>query len=271
VNHETSQYLEVPAPAGIEALSTLEESNLIFTGSDDGCLRLYNQQLQLEAGVSAHDDLISTVHIDSMSQRLVSGSWDGCCGLWSYGEDRQLTHLRTFAAHSGPVHEISSPALSPSVCSSIGQDGFLRIWDFRHPLSSEQISSCLSIASLNQRGASCVWSSSNSNQIICGLEDGSIRVYDLRYLSLSSAMVTAADPPSLDYLHSLCHIHTSRVNCLLPCPGSGGFISAASDGSIVSISGTDSSSVSTKWSVSLSSLFLSLTSASLSPSPSSQL
>jgi WD40 repeat protein len=252
VNYETSQYLEVSTPSGIDTLATLEQSNLIFTGSDDGCIRLFSQELGLETAVSAHDDIVSSLQIDHVNHNLISGSWDGSIALWHFGEGRMLTPLSSFAAHSGPVYEIASQDQSPSVCCSIGHDGFIRIWDFRDSLANGHSSSnCVSIASLNQIGSACSWSTSNPYHILCGLEDGSVLFYDIR---LSSSSTSSSDPlspsPTLSFLH--CHSPSSRstasrVNKILTSSSSDGYITAMSDGSLISVFSSNSSSPSRKW------------------------
>jgi WD40 repeat protein len=241
VNYETSQYLEVSTPSGIDTLATLELSNLIFTGSDDGCIRLFSQDLSLETAVSAHDDIVSALHIDHLNQNLISGSWDGSFSLWSYAEGRMMTPLRSFSAHSGPVYEITSQDQSPSVCCSIGHDGFIRIWDFRDSVADGHSSNCISIASMNQIGSTCSWSFSNPNQILCGLEDGSVLFYDIRYSSSRSS-----PSPSLSFLHSHPSAGGSRVNKILTS-SSDGYVSASSDGSITSVFTSNASSPCQKW------------------------
>lgn len=252
MNHETSQYLEVSVPSGIDTLATLEPSNLIFTGSDDGGIRLFSHELSLLSAVSAHDDIVSTLHLDPLNQHLISGSWDGSFGLWSYGEARMMTPVCSFAAHSGPVYQITSQDETPSVCCSIGHDGFIRIWDFRDSLTPRNSSNCISIASVNQIGSTCSWSSSNPNQILCGLEDGSVLFFDIRYSatpSSSSSVDSFSASASLSFLES--HVPStggSRVNKILTSSSLDGYVSASSDGSITSVfTSKTSSSSSRKW------------------------
>lgn len=215
---------------------------MIITGGDDGCIRLYGNELSLESSISAHDDIISTFSLNETNQQLISGSWDGTCSLWNFGEGN-FTHVSSFLAHSGPVHDFTSQEQSPNICCSIGQDGFIRIWDFRQSGMNNSQSNCISLASLNQIGSSCSWSSSNPNHIICGLEDGNILSFDIRFSSSHDAA------PTINYSSNL-PIHTSRIERILTSSSLpvDGYISASSDGCIAFVSMSDNSSPKySKW------------------------
>lgn len=255
INNDTSKYLERSVNSGIEMLCTSIKNNFIIIGCDDGCISLYNQDLILGHTISAHDDIISALVIDENSNRIVSGSWDGFFGIWDYNDGR-ITHLQTFAAHSGPINDISFQSQSQSnsqsnsnlgnqsssLCCSVGQDGFLRIWDFRTSIGSN-IGKCVSIASLNQIGSSCTWSQSNPYHIICGLEDGLIMFHDIRYLTPNDHN----SPITLQYLHTHNQDHTSRINAILTSSNMNGYISASSNGSITSVVSSYPSSEYRKW------------------------
>jgi WD40 repeat protein len=244
VNKETSQYLETTTSSGIEIVRISKE-NSIVKGGDDGCLTLYDSSLKLLSNVSGHDDIVSALFTSSNSSQTISGAFDGSCALWDSG-DGHMNLIQTFPAHTGPINDFSQFPESPSLCCSVGQDGFLRIWDFRTSTSSESTNrNCVSIASLNQIGSSCVWSTFNSSLIVCGLEDGAIQFYDIR--SPSTDSTANQSPIQLQYLHTQQPYHSGRINALLTSSSSDGYFTASSEGLLLYVLSSTPSSEYRKW------------------------
>ena len=94
------------------------------------------------------------------------------------GEGGRVVKYHTTDAHTGIIHGLAySDALN--LVATTGHDGFTRVWDMRS--IGEGVSQ---IINLNQIGSSVCWNNSDyCNEVIVGLEDGNLNIYDIRNCS----------------------------------------------------------------------------------------
>ena len=155
-------------------------------------------------------------------KNFFSAGWDGVLLSFTMGEGDRIIKNHSIEAHMGIVHGIAhSEALN--LVATTGQDGFTRLWDMRSV--SEGVSQ---IINLNQIGSSVCWNNRSNycNEIVVGLEDGSLNLYDVRDCSnvVSSFSVnptrirkvtTVDNVPNL----LLCGLEVFRILCcLFLCP-----------------------------------------------------
>jgi WD40 repeat protein len=178
VSTETSASIDKTVVSGVSAVASSNSSGNVFVGRDDGNLSIYSDSLDEVTTISAHDDIITAVSVNPFNDaQCVTVCWDGKIGLLDCDTDQ----IDVFYGHSGIINGVTHNRKQPGVFSTIGQDGFLRLWDSRS--ASE---GCTNLLPLCQIGSTCCWSSQSEFLIACGLEDGGLVVADIRTNNLVS-------------------------------------------------------------------------------------
>ena len=117
-----------------------------------------------------------------------SAGWDGVLSSFTMGDGDRIIEHHSIEAHTGIVHGLAH-SCALNLLATTGHDGFARLWDMRSV--DEGVSH---IINLNQIGSSVCWNgnSTHCNEMIVGLEDGNLKLYDLRNCGevLSTVSVT---------------------------------------------------------------------------------
>ena len=146
---------------------------LVLVGRDDGIVSIHSTQTLEEVhSIDAHEDIISMVQDDHQNRGIFAcASWDGSITWWDYSRGQCILRLN---AHYGHVNDFCLNSKDTNMLSSVGQDGFMRIWDKRSG------NNCLQLYDLGQAGSCCLWDKANDNNIIVGTDSGSLSFWDLR-------------------------------------------------------------------------------------------
>lgn len=155
------------------------EAPFILCGDDSGDVTvLTSADLSRKFCVSAHDSCASALTFHHNSDEFISGGWDGSIRIWKFSHDACSTAPVQAAteAHFKCVHDMSTNPSDAATFCSVGQDGFLRLWDKRQRMQN----GCSAIHSFKQ-SLSCVeWDLHRPDNILLGSDSGSIFRVDIR-------------------------------------------------------------------------------------------
>lgn len=173
-----------------------KEKSLVLTARDDGNVYLYSSQnLQELRVIAAHDDIVSAVIDDNKNEsQFATCGWDGDICIWDWKSNNQTQTEPVYAirrGHYGQVNDISfNPNNTNSLCS-VGQDGFVRLWDKRSPSSSSNSTSndCTHVYDIGQASSCVLWEPENEYSIAVGTDSGDILIIDCRKDNTSSLII----------------------------------------------------------------------------------
>jgi WD40 repeat protein len=200
------------------------EKSLVLTARDDGNVYLYSSQnLQELRVIAAHDDIVSSVIDDNSNEsQFATCGWDGDICIWDWKSNNQAQSEPLYAirrGHYGQVNDISFNSNNSSSLCSVGQDGFLRLWDRRTSTSSND---CTHVYDIGQAGSCVLWEPENEYSIAVGTDSGEILVIDCR----------KANTSSLTIKHST---HKGRVRRIIANVDRPGMLLSSSDDTTVAL------------------------------------
>ena len=168
---------------------------------DDGCVDLLavadapgaqqgNQgtelpsSLELRARFAEHHDIATAVaQQPGVASHLASASWDGSVKLWDTG---RATSLRTLHAHSSHVLGLcwcgTVPSTAPLLATA-SRDATVCCWDIRVGGDSN---GCVASLAVEHAATTVSWSRHSAAELVAGLEDGTVLVFDLRFTATHS-------------------------------------------------------------------------------------
>lgn len=206
-----------------------EEKNVIVAAGDDGSISLHKTEDISDAQivVNAHNDCVSSICSDAFTPSLfTTAGWDGAMKIWDiYSNDLLKPVLSLEDAHQRPINGLATGktgAAANNLFASVGQDGFLRLWDQRMGLKN----GCAQIHNVMQ-AVSCVeWDNFEGHQVYIGTDSGHIGCYDIRQANQSWT--------------ALQRIHKGRVRRIRSAKSVPGVIFSASDDATIAVSDTSS-------------------------------
>jgi len=204
-------------PAGVTSVRIADSDNmLVLVGRDDGIVSIHSTQTLDEIhSIDAHEDIISMVQYDHQNRGIfASSSWDGCISWWDYSRGQCVQKIN---AHYGHVNDFSFCSKNTHMLSSVGQDGFLRIWDKRVGIN------CVQLYDLGQAGSCCLWDTINDNNIIVGADSGLLSFWDFRSGKDNSGMDVS--PPNIN-------LHKTRIRRIIQIPEKNMIVTASDDTTI---------------------------------------
>lgn len=205
-------------PTGV-SMVRFSGSKVVLAARDDGDVAVYSaddlKELQL---LSAHDDIVSCVADDPHNDsQFATCGWDGCIHLWDWTSNHQKpAPLQSYIlAHHGHVNEATFSCHNPHLLNTVGQDGFLRIWDRRKASASN----CACIVDLGQVG-SCVASTMNDHALLVGTDAGHVVLVDVRSVSSATASTSSSSSSSTSSTTSVgilssTPLHKTRVRRII--------------------------------------------------------
>lgn len=154
---------------------------------DDGKMAIHSVQQQssgfsCSAVINAHSDCVSALSVNG--SLFVSASWDGSIKCW----DMNCTHWHPtqgiIDAHQKPVNDISISPSNANMLSSVGQDGFLRLWDTRDNMDA---AGCVQIRGAREPISCVLWDLHDDCRLFVGTDSGRVLAYDTRISSSRSS------------------------------------------------------------------------------------
>ena len=240
LSNEGNEICSKILPTGV-SMVRFAGPRIVVAARDDGDVAVYSSEDLKELRlISAHDDIVSCVAIDPHHEnQFASCGWDGSIYLWDWNNanPQKQTPLQSYIlAHHGHVNELTFSLTNAHVLSSVGQDGFLRVWDLRE----KSAANCACIVDLGQVG-SCVVSTLNDHALLVGTDAGRVMTIDIRSVSSSSSSSssskdydgTPSTTPMSVGIVSMASLHRTRVRRILSLDHvtdmEGMFVSASDD------------------------------------------
>lgn len=149
------------------------DSKRLVLGSDTGtvdiwCLSGSFQSLENMASLSDHDNTISSVSVDCVKSKIVSGSWDRCIKVWDLEQEKCI---KSYKGHRDMVWSAVYSKTEQDVFVSASQDGRVILWDTRAPNCVSKLSDPSQYNSIPR----CAdWSPLDHHLLALGYEDGSV-------------------------------------------------------------------------------------------------
>nr|ODO04138.1 hypothetical protein L204_00493 [Cryptococcus depauperatus CBS 7855] len=179
---------EAPGGVGIERFWDTQEGafdvawnerheNQVAAALGNGAVKLFDMTLKglpIQAW-HEHSAEVSSIEWNNLDKTLFcTCSWDQSIKIWT--PDR-TTSVLTIPTLGGQLHSCQWSPNSPSVLALASSQGFIRLYDTRHPLSS---SSLLEIRPQRGEVLSCDFNKYTPNLLAFATKDGSICTADLR-------------------------------------------------------------------------------------------
>lgn len=151
---------------------------------DDGKMAIHSVQpsstFSCSAVINAHSDCVSALSVNG--SLFVSASWDGSIKCWDMNCTRWHPTQGIIDAHQKPVNDVSTSPFNASMLSSVGQDGFLRLWDTRDNMDT---AGCIQIRAAKEPISCVLWDQHDDCRLYVGTDSGRVLAYDTRISSRS--------------------------------------------------------------------------------------
>lgn len=146
--------------------------NLVVTASGDGTVQVRNVELETPVALLQEHGL-EVQSVDWNEAHILSGSWDSTVKVW---DTQAGVSLKTFSILS-PVHCVTWSPTMNKLFACTSADGKLRVWDTLAPGQTSH-------ANIDNGDVlTCAWSEFDSNIIITGGSDCSIKGWDVRNIN----------------------------------------------------------------------------------------
>ncbi|KAI5480170.1 hypothetical protein MNV49_001496 [Pseudohyphozyma bogoriensis] len=170
--------------------------NQIATASGDGSIKLWDIMM-IDFPIRKwheHSREVFSINWNNIQKDVfASSSWDCSIKIWT--PDRPSSIL-TIPAHTACVYSAIFSPSQPTTLASCSSDGFLKIWDTRAPISSQQAAPSISMQAHNAEVLSLDWNKYLPHLIATGSVDRSIRIHDLRMAGAGAGPPGAAALPT---------------------------------------------------------------------------
>jgi len=163
---------------------TSQDGSVLYTVSQDSCLRAYSLQEQRQLRMTSFNLALSGCKIAPDNKSLVLSSWDNNLYLYSVEFGRVS---ETIPAHDDAVSCVQ--ILGEQVISG-SWDSTVRLWQFRAGSISHTATAVLLEG---DAGISCVELSARPNAAISGSIDGALVLYDLRAYAPCATVMAHTD------------------------------------------------------------------------------
>lgn len=158
--------------------------NLIAVASGDGVVQVRNVS-SLDSPTLFQEHTLEVQSVDWNQAFILSGSWDSTVKVW---DPERQTSVMTFPTFS-PVHCATWAPMSPNGFGCVTADGTLRIIDTSIP-QQVSVTNVFSGDVL-----ACAWSKHDSNIIVTGGSDCSVKVWDTRNMTSCLIELTGCEYP----------------------------------------------------------------------------
>ena len=177
---------------------------------DDGKMAIHAVQsssgFSCSAVINAHNDCVSALSVNGSV--FVSASWDGSIKCWDMNCTLWHPTQSIIDAHQKPVNDISISPSSGSMLSSVGQDGFLRLWDTRDNMDA---SGCVHILGAREPISCVLWDLHDEHRIYVGTDSGRVLAYDTRISSRSRSSDDRGSSSGSSRSSDSSRLHRGRV------------------------------------------------------------
>ena len=228
--------------SGVACVCFSEGETVSLVGCDDGSLSVmsiiadHNPLLTQLDSFFPHDDIVSRI---STSNKLgdefcLTSGWDGHVFLWDLSKADKLMPVGNFCdAHVGAVADCAISPFQPTLLSSTGADGFLRLWDSRAARGR-----CSSQVQLGCPASALCFSLLSEHLVAVGLEDGCVVLVDARSVGSKRPAEDSSSPAV--FVSAAEQVHAARVRRVTAC-SDGSWITASDDATVAHV-GNDLSS-----------------------------
>uniref|UniRef100_A0A8D8QCG1 Peroxin-7 n=1 Tax=Cacopsylla melanoneura TaxID=428564 RepID=A0A8D8QCG1_9HEMI len=144
--------------------------NMIALAGGDGSVQIQNITLLDKPVVLYKEHALEVLSVDWNQHFILSGSWDCTVKIWDLQRQTSLSTTCTFS----PVHSVAWSPMLPNIFSCAGADGKLRLWDTTMARMVSELHICSGDV------LTCAWSNHDSNIIITGGSDCTIKGWDMR-------------------------------------------------------------------------------------------
>jgi WD40 repeat protein len=200
----------VQLEGGINDFDIVNDSN-VFVGLDTGAVQIWSlseERAELTRMFSAmeHDDLVTSVSVNSQQPKGISASQDRRIKLWDVNE---LVSTHTYKAHSSSVTGLAFHPNEPDIFVSCSLDGKILIWDMRKSKPARVLA-----MPPKSRPTCLAWSHAHTDQVFVGHQDGRLSFHDVKAGSQTLASIK---------------VHSRKVNCIQCAPHRPEWVASASD------------------------------------------
>jgi WD40 repeat protein len=135
--------------------------------------------------------------IASSSTKCICGDFVGALSLWDVQAERQVASWQAHGSLLNALDARGDNCTTPAEISTVGRDGFARLWDLRRPERA--------VVELNRGTERCdCWSTRLNGEfaqrsIAMGYDDGCVGIYDLRAARLRWKAKVARGICSIDW------------------------------------------------------------------------
>uniref|UniRef100_A0A914ZZ52 PFU domain-containing protein n=1 Tax=Parascaris univalens TaxID=6257 RepID=A0A914ZZ52_PARUN len=180
---------------------------LVFLGRMDGSIAVFSSEcVEPIRFLRQHTNNVCALHVDSVNDKLVSGSWDNNAIVWSISDS---AHFMVLIGHKMTVWAIASIVGRPNYYLTGSADMTIKLWNGNTLVNTytghEDVVRCIVILS--------------SNIFASASNDCSIRVWDLD----ATACLRKYTSFACEYIYGMTVVGSGRERMLANC-GESGFV-----------------------------------------------
>jgi methylosome protein 50 len=167
-----------PLECGITDVKWIAGSRRFVTACDSGAVELWELSedkdgLSCVAKPVEHDNIVSSVSVNSTSTKFVSASYDKSITVW---DAEEFLPISVFRGHYDIVWSAAFHAVNPDTFVSCSQDGRILVWDLRQPKPA----TLMETEFLPSLPTCVTWKPDAEHAVAIGTETGQVLLQDCR-------------------------------------------------------------------------------------------